>query len=1293
MQGREKSGVIVSIACIAIVFGSLLPAEGQAALEGRAPLTPGGTDYRAYYDTVLDITWLADANLAATTTFGVTGIGSNGVMNWSKANEWIAAMNVAGYLGKGNWRLPRVTDTGAVGCNFGFTGTDCGYNVNPATGEMAHLYYSTLGNGAVFDTSGGENPCSEAEACLTNAGPFANLLPVTYELMYWYGTDYAPNVVSAWRFSFLWGEQFPSTKSAAAYAWAVSAGDVPSPPALGAGVSDRVTTVKGVAVPVSVLANDLDFSSPSTVGVASAPAHGGVVVTGSPGGPGAVLATYTPAAGFAGTDSFIYSVTDGTSSDTATVYVTVLPDADGDGVADAQDNCIALANAIQADSDNDGYGNLCDGDLNNNGVTNAQDYVLFRQQLGQPSTPPTYNVADLNGNGSVNAQDYVLFRQRLGVPSGPSVHRGSGNSYTVTGTVSGLTGSGLVLRNNGGDNLNIYANGPFVFPTALAGGGAYNVTVLAQPTSPSQTCVPTSGGSGSANTGALPNVAITCTTNSFTVGGTVSALIGAGLQLQNRSAENVAVPGNGSYAFPTPLLSGAKYEVKATSQPGGPAQTCSVANATGTVGNGNVTNANASCAINGDYFYSAGPGNVISIYRVDGYTWNGQTYDPVYNYVGTQPTGAYPTSAVGFGGYLYVTNAGPDTVSQYSINWGTGALTLLATYPTGPNPSLIAFAAPGKLFPGPPPPALEQMAWVSGDGSIMSFRVGAGGVLTPVGSPVEANGCPDRMDFYWSFEAGDPQAGNYALLWECGSNPHLYSYQINNDGSLAFRGWNYWGGPNPGDPPSPTPPTISLPYVVDPSCDYGDPDVTTVYEANPSANTVSKYQGDDPCNNGNLNLTLVATYPAGPQPVDVLVYNGFAYVVNAGDNTLSVYDLSGGGFIPVGTPVSTGPGPVSVERVGSVLYVVNGGDNTVSTYDIDPVTGLPVVDYVAQATVTLTWGGGGNGASTLPVGRTIAWTSNGANSLTSISNTSYFTALSGSNVSSYLNPDFAEASDYGPVNPDRYTSDDCLTPLPDFETIDLRKYGCRHWDTDEGDFDFNGTPVSDAGPGASATGTLQITDTTMTGTLTVVPTTDEPGGGTTTVINGVNIGNSTGDGADGYNVRWADGSPFGNVWYGVSQSMTLTVDFTGTFTNTSWEITGGTVRFSDPNFACQQGGLGGDSRGILCTPSTTGGGFSADGSHLSWGMDTDGAGSGAGALAEIEIRDAAGTTVLGTLSGVLATLAIDAGGNISTNSGEFRSATGSAGAGCPTSIRYDGTKVSCGTLSVGPLDITGTVLP
>jgi len=56
-------------------------------------------------------------------------------------------------------------------------------------------------------------------------------------------------------------------------------------------------------------------------------------------------------------------------------------------VPDASDNCTLVANPGQCGSDSDGYGNHCDGDLNNNGFVNSQNFILFRQRLGILSGP------------------------------------------------------------------------------------------------------------------------------------------------------------------------------------------------------------------------------------------------------------------------------------------------------------------------------------------------------------------------------------------------------------------------------------------------------------------------------------------------------------------------------------------------------------------------------------------------------------------------------------------------------------------------------------------------------------------------------------------------------------------------------------------------------------------------------------------------------------------------------------------------------------------------------------------
>ena len=52
--------------------------------------------------------------------------------------------------------------------------------------------------------------------------------------------------------------------------------------------------------------------------------------------------------------------------------------------------------------------------------------------------------------------------------------------FTIGGAVTGLAGTGLVLRLNGGNDLSIVGNGAFAFETALQNGARYDVTVRTQ---------------------------------------------------------------------------------------------------------------------------------------------------------------------------------------------------------------------------------------------------------------------------------------------------------------------------------------------------------------------------------------------------------------------------------------------------------------------------------------------------------------------------------------------------------------------------------------------------------------------------------------------------------------------------------------------------------------------------------------------------------------------------------------------------------------------------------------------
>lgn len=141
------------------------------------------------------------------------------------------------------------------------------------------------------------------------------------------------------------------------------------------------------------------------------------------------------------------------------------------------------------------------------------------------------------------------------------------SNFTVGGSVSGVEGSGLVIQLNGADDLPVSAGGNFNFPRKIAKGGTYDVTVKSSPSSPvKQTCM-VNLGSGTVGA-AVNNIAITCTTNTFAVGGTVTGLSGKGLVLQLNGANDLAITKNGKFIFPAIRLpDGSDYSVAIKTMP------------------------------------------------------------------------------------------------------------------------------------------------------------------------------------------------------------------------------------------------------------------------------------------------------------------------------------------------------------------------------------------------------------------------------------------------------------------------------------------------------------------------------------------------------------------------------------------------------------------------------------------------------------------------------------------------------------------------------------------------------
>lgn len=194
--------IVSNIATAAAVSGQ---GTWEITLQGR-DLDGNLATVEAYYDTSLNITWLANANYAGTP------------MNWSTANAWAETLNPYG-SGITGWRLPTTVDVGNNGLTYSniYQGVDYGYNITTHS-EMSHMFYVTLGDQAYSSTSGAYQPTFG----LSNTGPFSNIQSDGY----WSSTEYAPRTDYAWLFFFYDGFQGYYGPTGNFYAWAVHAGDV-----------------------------------------------------------------------------------------------------------------------------------------------------------------------------------------------------------------------------------------------------------------------------------------------------------------------------------------------------------------------------------------------------------------------------------------------------------------------------------------------------------------------------------------------------------------------------------------------------------------------------------------------------------------------------------------------------------------------------------------------------------------------------------------------------------------------------------------------------------------------------------------------------------------------------------------------------------------------------------------------------------------------------------------------------------------------------------------------------------
>jgi 6-phosphogluconolactonase (cycloisomerase 2 family) len=507
---------------------------------------------------------------------------------------------------------------------------------------------------------------------------------------------------------------------------------------------------------------------------------------------------------------------------------------------------------------------------------------------------------------------------------------GGGNpgppTYTVGGTVTGLSGPGLVLQNEGGADLPISASGAFTFATRMPSGTSYAVTVKNSPTSPLQICT-VADGVGTIAATDVTNVSITCKSG-YTVGGTVSGLQGSGLVLQLRRPLNCGYDGcrgaspnvgrplqitlNGPFTFKTVLPANtAGWSVLVTQQPASPTQLCVTRNAG--IGTQGAAVADVEVVCSQFSYVANATDNTVSAYTID-------ATSGALAAVGTPvATGTSPHAIVGTQDkkYVFVGNEGSNDISAFAVNSASGALTAVpgSPFPVGTGPKALA------LYQG----SGNNYLYVANTGSdtVSAFAVDASsGALTPLSPATFATGkSPSSIEV-------DANLGIIYVANNGGSND-VSAFSVDTFTGLLtpLAGSPFPAGANP------------LSLALGAAQDGTQPPF--LYTANPDAT--------NPSISGFSIISGPPTRLSGsPFPLavshDIATDRTGAYLYVTAGNGVVGYGINRttGMLTPLaGFPVITGTAAHSVtfDTTNQFLYVANDGSADVSGFRFDATTG------------------------------------------------------------------------------------------------------------------------------------------------------------------------------------------------------------------------------------------------------------------------------------------------------------------------------------------------------------------
>jgi len=409
--------------------------------------------------------------------------------------------------------------------------------------------------------------------------------------------------------------------------------------------------------------------------------------------------------------------------------------------------------------------------------------------------------------------------------------------------VSGLSGSGLVLRDLSGNtesiSLAISANGSFAFAPRVANGTTYSITIQSQPVNPAQVCT-VSNGSGTLAGSDVTNVTVSCgqsarfayvanklsnNISAYTVNTTTGALTpiaGSPFVSTGSGPESVSVGPGGNFLYVTNSASNDLSVFSVDSDTG-------VLSPVATVPTGDTPYGIAVDPAGGYLYVSNNSSNDVSAYAIAA---SGGTLTEISG--SPFPVGIAPTSLTTdpSGKFLYIANYGSGTVSALLIDSANGSLSAVAGSPfaAGRGPISIAVSGTGFAY------VANQVAATISEYSVDSST----GALTAVpASPLATQSAPMSLDL-------DPSGGSLIVADVTQAN-EVATFSINDTGALTLSAATQTG-------------TSPVDVAIDPSGEFA-------YVVCAGTNNVFVYT----INAGVLTPAAQVSVPAGTGPQSIAI--------------------------------------------------------------------------------------------------------------------------------------------------------------------------------------------------------------------------------------------------------------------------------------------------------------------------------------------------------------------------------------------------------------------------------------